>query len=164
MTLIIYASRHGSVRYCAQKLSQLLKDECRVADCSKERIPDITAYDRVIIGFSIHAGSIQKSIKRWIDQHLDRLISMKPGLFCCCLSKEEQAIEYFHKDLPKPVIQSAGAIGMFGAIVDFAKMGLFERFIMKRITKRQGSYSTIDQDAIAHFVTQFEKGPQPHRG
>lgn len=157
MTLILYATKHGAVQFCAQQLEQQLTDDCELVECSKHRHLDISAFDKVIIGFSIHAGSIQPCILKFIREHLQELTQKQPGLFCSCLSKEEQAIEYFHKSIPPEIIQAAGAIGMFGAIVDYSKMGLIERFIMKRITKKPESYSTINEQAISRFVEQFEK-------
>jgi menaquinone-dependent protoporphyrinogen oxidase len=143
MTLIMYATKHGAVRYCAQQVEQRLADECELVDCSKQKRINISAFNRIIIGFSVHAGSIQPCILKFIRENLQELIQKQPGLFCSCLSKEEQAIGYFHKSIPAEIIQAARAIGMFGAIVDYSKMGLIEQFIMKRITKKPESYSSF---------------------
>lgn len=157
MMLLVYASRHGAVESCARMVAERLGRECVLIDCERQEIPPLDDYSHIILGFSVHAGSVQKKMIRFMRREITAITDRRPGLFCSCLSKDERAIEYFHKNLPDPIIQASSAIGMFGGAVDFAKMGFFERLIMKRVTKREESFSNISTEAIDTFVAQYNK-------
>ncbi len=156
LTLIIYATKHGAVRTCAEILSEKLADDCTITHIKHDQIPSLDEYSSVILGFSVHAGSIPASIKKFTEDHIGKLKGKRFGLFCSCLSEEDQAISYFHKNFSTEVIKATKTIGIFGAEVTFEKMNPFERFIMKKITRRRESFSTINQENIGEFVRLFE--------
>lgn len=157
MTLIGYISKHGATQQCAILLEQRLKDTCRLVDLKKEELGDLESYDAVILGFSVHAGSIPKKIKSIAENNIATLKSKRFGLFCSCLSKEDEAIEYFHKNFSTNTIKGTKTIGVFGGAVYFEKMNVIERFIMKKLTKTDKSYSTISEESIEEFVRLFEQ-------
>ncbi|MGM0431895.1 MAG: flavodoxin domain-containing protein [Spirochaetota bacterium] len=157
MILIVYASKHGATKYCAQVVAKKLGGEYDLVDCEHERVPEPESYSEILIGFSVHAGSVQKKIRKFVKRHAALLVEKQPGLFCSCLSDDNHAIEYFHKSFPASVIQSSRAIGMFGGSVQFEKMNFIERFIMKKITKTDTSFSRISDEAMDTFVQRYKK-------
>lgn len=157
LTLIVYATKHGAVKAFAEKLSDRLEDSCTLVNCLKEVPPPLDDYSAVILGFSVHAGYAQKKIIKYVTNNIDKITARRFGLFCSCLSEENQAIEYFHKNFPAEIVKASHAIGIFGGIVDFEKMNLIERFIMKKITKSDKSFSTVDENSIDEFVKTFQQ-------
>lgn len=55
-TLLAYSSTHGCTEKTAIKLKQLLYDEVTPTNLKEDRNPNFTAYDKIIIGGSIHVG------------------------------------------------------------------------------------------------------------
>ena len=52
-TLIIYATKNGSVREVAHLLKKELAGEVKVVDIVNEKITDISPYDNILIGSSV---------------------------------------------------------------------------------------------------------------
>ncbi len=157
MTLIIYATKHGAVTSCAEILSERLADDCTIINIKKDKIPSLDDFDSVILGFSVHAGSISNQIKKFAEDHISKLKNKRFGLFCSCLSEEDQAISYFHKNFSTNVIKATKTIGIFGGKILFEEMNFVERFLMKRITKKDTSFSTLNHENIAEFIRLFEQ-------
>lgn len=79
--LIVYCSSHGTTAKAAQLLGESLVGKVELVDLSKHKNPDLTPYDAVIIGGSIHAGMIQRKLKKFITMNHDTLLTKKPGSF-----------------------------------------------------------------------------------
>jgi menaquinone-dependent protoporphyrinogen oxidase len=72
-TLIVYASKHGCTEKCAHKLQERITGEVEMLNLKKPVTFSPEKYDMIIIGGSIHAGKIQKRIKKFCLNHLDVL-------------------------------------------------------------------------------------------
>ena len=61
-TLIVFASDHGTVEKCARELFRLIDGKVDICDLNKrDIIPDLSTYDSIVIGGSIHSGD-RKSV------------------------------------------------------------------------------------------------------
>ena len=157
-TIIIFASKYGTVEKCANTLKDLLKDKvfiCNVKEAQKSE--DIKTYDTIIIGCSVHAGKFQPKIKIVCKQNLSILMKKELGLFLCTLSPPEKADHYFKENFMAELVQKAKANGLFGGELLFEKMNPIERFILKKISKTDKSESFIKQENIKHFAKQMNK-------
>jgi menaquinone-dependent protoporphyrinogen IX oxidase len=90
-TLIVYGSRRGSTRACAELIQQTLGDAAALADVSR-KIPDLAAYDRVVIGANAFASRLNKRVMRFVRKHLSELIRKEVHLFVCSGSKNESEV------------------------------------------------------------------------
>ena len=114
-TLIVYCSSHGTTEKAVQLISEWMEGEVLAVDLKRDKISyDVRDYDFVIIGGSIHAGSIQGRIKHFIGKHHDILMTKKLGLFLCCWRDGKIAIEQFENAYPKELRDIAIANGIFG--------------------------------------------------
>ena len=59
--LIVYATKHGTVKKCAEMLKVKLNGETVLANVNEE-VPDLDNFDNVILGGSIYIGKIQKRV------------------------------------------------------------------------------------------------------
>jgi menaquinone-dependent protoporphyrinogen oxidase len=124
---------------------------------SPEPVPDLDAYDSVVMGGSIHAGSLQKSVREFCEKELPRLREKRLGLFICSMTPPEKAFGYFSQ-FPGGLAESAAVKECFGGAVRFETMNFFEAFLMKRIMKSKENVEAIDRARIDSFVTAFQKG------
>lgn len=81
-TLIAFASRHGAVEKCARQLFRLINgnvDLCNLEE--REFLPDLSAYDFIVIGGSIYSEHIQQVVTDFYVQKMSELKAKKLGLF-----------------------------------------------------------------------------------
>ncbi len=151
-TLIAYASKYGGVAQCALDLQQHLNMPSDVLPVNDSSI-DIDEYDIVIAGGSIHAGSLQKDLKKFLKKHKDQLLEKKFGYFICCLMPGDKADAYVvPKHFPQELTEHAFASAYPGATVDYCKMNFLEKMILKKITSSHESFNRKDDTAITTFA------------
>jgi menaquinone-dependent protoporphyrinogen oxidase len=151
-TLIFYATRHGCTEKAAEILKSKLDDDVTMVNLKNNKKPDLSAFDTIIIGGSIHAGKMQSNLKKFIGQNLDSLLKKKLGLFLCCMEEGEKAREQFDEAYPEELRNHASATGLFGGAFDFDRMNFFERAIVKKIAKIDANVSKIKEDNIQEFA------------
>ena len=89
-TLITYCTTHGCTEKTATELKQFFGGEVLLVNLKKEPVPDLSSFDRIIVGGSIHAGQIQKKVKDFCTQNIDVLKNKELGLFICCMEHGEK--------------------------------------------------------------------------
>ena len=110
-TLIAFCTTHGCTEKTAKELKDYLGYDTQLCNLKKDKIPNLEAYDRIVIGGSIHAGKIQKKVKVFCTQNLEILKKKELGLFICCMEEGETAqkelINAFTEELHKVARASA---------------------------------------------------------
>ena len=149
-TLILYATKHGAAREIAEHIADSM-DGAILHDLKQEGIPALAAFDCVIIGSSLYAGSIRKEAKVFLSQNAEQLKGKKLGFFLSGMAKGE-ATKAFTDNFPADLLQKAKAASLLGGIFDPKKANAMERLIMKAVTKQSGYVSTIDEEKIKQFA------------
>lgn len=157
-TLIVYQSKHGTTEKIAKGIQMSFGyDKCEIANLNAKNVINIDKFDRIIVGGSIHASTIQKGIKRFISKYRDTLLKKELGLFLCCMYKGDESIKQFNNAYPEDLRDSAKAKGIFGGELIFEKMNFLEKFIVKKTTKTNNSISDIDTNAVSIFINEMQK-------
>ncbi len=157
-TLIVYQSKHGTTEKIAKGIQMSFGyDKCEIANLNAKNIINIDKFERIIIGGSIHAGTIQKGIKKFISKYREELLNKELGLFLCCMYKGDERINQFNNAYPTELRDIAKAKGIFGGELIFDKMNFIERFIVKKTTKTEESISDIDSNAVSIFINDMQK-------
>lgn len=133
-TLVIYASKHGTVGRCASMLCEKLIGRVDLYKLGAGSIPDLKQYDKIIIGGSIYAGKIQKEVSRFCSKNLNALKEKKIGLFICCMNKKGADMQ-LNNAFPKELTNVAMAKGSFGGEFKFKEMNFIENLITKMVSK-----------------------------
>ena len=155
-TLIVYASKHGFVRNCVDRLAARLDGRVMSVDLKKDSNPDPGNYDNVIVGGSIHAGHIQKSVRRYLDHRAGLLQTKKLGLFLCCMEEGEKAEKEFKESYPEEWTAHAAATGIFGGAFDFNKMNFLEKAMVKKAAGVTESVTKMREDEIEKFAQKMD--------
>jgi menaquinone-dependent protoporphyrinogen oxidase len=153
---IFYATTHGCTEKCALKLKAGLSGEIELFNIKKNPKIQIESYDTILIGGSIHAGRIQKSVQKFCTKHLDLLLRKKIGLFICCMEKGEKAEEQLKNAFPQELLNHAKIRGCFGGAFDFEKMNFIEKAIIKKVANIDQSISNISEESIQKFITEIQ--------
>lgn len=152
-TIIIYATKHGTVG----KAVSLLKEELGGSVVSfkvKKEVPlSLNDYDLVILGGSIYMGNIHKGIKNFIKRNLDILLKKRVGLFICAGHPNPIEIQKeWENAFPKELYNHAVVKENFGYEFDFNKMSFLEKAMIKTIHGIKESQFALSNETITHFA------------
>ena len=80
--LILYASKNGVTRECAETLCELLKKHDEVTLCSVKDspLPSPADFDVAIVGSNIRMGLMNKEIKKYLKKHKAELSAMNTAV------------------------------------------------------------------------------------
>lgn len=154
-TAILFASSHGTTEKVAHLLKDYLKRPVEIVNLRKNPKPDISHFETVIIGGSIHVGSMQRKVKKFIEQNKDILMRKKLGLFICCMFDGEVAQKQFETAFPEELRKVALAKGLFGGEFIFEKMNLLEKLAVKKVNGASSNVSTINLEEIKIFAREI---------
>jgi menaquinone-dependent protoporphyrinogen oxidase len=152
-TLIVYCSSHGTTEKAVQLLSEWMEGEVLTVDLKRDKVRfDVRDFDFIIIGGSIHVGSIQGKIKQFIGKYHDVLLTKKLGLFICCWRDGEEANLQFNQAFPEDLRIRSIANGLFGGEFIINKMNFLDKQIVKKVIGVSTDASNLDTTAIMTFV------------
>ncbi len=151
-TAIVYATTHGCTEACSQKLAARLTGQVDLFSLKDKKPIDLSHYDRVLIGGSIHAGKIQGQVRRFCADRMPALLEKRTGLFICCMEKGEKAMKQLEQVFPTELRNHASALGLFGGAFNFEKMNFIQKAVIRKIAKIDRSVSAIDEKAMDRFV------------
>jgi len=155
-SLIVYCSSHGTTEKVVGLLSENIAGDVLTVDLKREKtLYDLNDFDRVIIGGSIHAGLIQRRIKRFISHHRDKLLEKEVGLFLVCMRDGATAIEQFNQAFPQDLRKNSVAMGLFGGEFLVSKMNFYERQVVKKVDGVIEDQSKVDIKSIMEFAAKM---------
>ena len=151
-TLIVFSTKHGCTEKCAQKIKNHLSGDTVVVNLKQNGNVDLSGFDTVIIGGSIHAGRVQTRIIKFLNKNSEILLEKKLGLFLCCMEQGEKAVKQLNDAFPNVFRNHASACEILGGEFNFEKMNFIERFIVRKVAKTEKSVSRISDDKIERFA------------
>lgn len=120
-TLIVFRTTHGFTEKAIQLLMTGMKDDTTIVNLGGDSDPDLSDFDKVIIGGSIHMGGIQKEIRNFCKDNLDILLTKRIGLFLCCMFEGDTEKKQFEEAFPAELRCHAAATGFFGGELSLKK-------------------------------------------
>lgn len=155
-SLIVYCSSHGTTEKAVEFLKGQLIGEVLSVDLKREHVQlNLLEFDTVIIGGSIHAGSIQRRIKQFMKQHHDELLEKDLGLFLCCMREGDIAIEQFNNAFPQHLRKNSAAMGLFGGEFLFSEMNFLEKQIVRKVVGVTTEQTNLDFESIREFASKI---------
>lgn len=152
-TLIVFASDHGTVEKCARHLFRLLDGRVDICNLKhREFFPDVSIYDSVIIGGSIHSGMVQEAISAFCTENLDELASKKLGLYINCLYTGEKAQKQLDEAYPAVLNERAVVRDYFGGEVDKTQLSFWERIVTSQMMEKEDLMVALSKDKIERFA------------
>jgi menaquinone-dependent protoporphyrinogen oxidase len=152
-SLIVYCSSHGTTSKASLLLRKELEGDVVVVNLKRTKLhSDVGLFDTVIIGGSIHAGSIQGKVRKFIKENRDDLMTKNIGLFLCCMREGQEAEQQFDNAFPEALRERAVARGFFGGEFLLSKMNFFEKQIVKRVGGVTEDTCKLNSQAIQEFA------------
>ncbi len=154
--IIIYISTHGTTEKLAKKIAESIEYPSDLYNLKEGGNVNLADYDMIFLGGSIHAGSIQRKMKKFIRKNRTVLLQKKLGLFLSCMMKGDKAIEQFNNAFPEDLRQHAFATACLGGEFLFEKMNFFQKAIVKKVAKINESKSELDEKEMQQFTEKLK--------
>ncbi len=155
---ILYISKHGTTEKIAKQIADALAEyDCNVIDIKKHKHPDLEKFDYLILGSSIYAGKIQQAMDNFCHQYLAQLQPKVIGLFVCGMQPtEEQREQELMRAFPSELFERTTTKSFLGGEFLFEKMNIWERWIVRHISKVSNSVSMINDHAVQQFISKLQ--------
>lgn len=154
-TAIIYASSHGTTEKVAKQIHLGLgADSTCLINLKATRTVDLSMFDTLIIGGSIHAGQMQGRVKTFCKKNMVDLLQKRVGLFMVGMSEPEFENE-FNNAFPELLRNHAITSKCVGGEFLFEKMNFLEKLIVKKVSGITQNISKIDDNKIAELVKEI---------
>ncbi len=153
--VVIYSSKYGTTKTCAEKLARGLNN-ANLVDVRNVKGLDLSVYDTVIIGSSIRMGQVNKKIKIFCEENSKELINKNLGLFICS-GMEENANKDFNVNFEKKLLQNCTYKAWLGGEIDLKKAKGIDKIIVGMVVKMfendgHKNYPKINENNIKEFV------------
>lgn len=156
-TLIVYASKHGTTEKVASIIKEKLDSTTVQTINLKSNVKiDLSNYETIIIGGSIHAGGIQSEIKKFIKDNTIPLMQKKVALFLCCMNEKEEQ-EEFNKNYPELLRNHSAYNAIVGGEYVFERMNFIEKFLVRKISGVSSSLSKLRYSEIDNLVNSVKR-------
>jgi menaquinone-dependent protoporphyrinogen oxidase len=177
---VVYGTTEGQTAKIAQRVAGVGRRHGHQVDvvhlAEVDESFDAAAYDGVVVGASIHEGSHQRYVYRWIKDHQAALARMPTAAFTVCLAirsmNENERAEarafsalYQEKTGWKPDVSAVFA----GALL-YSEYNWLVRMVMKSIARHEGgstdtSHNTeyTDWTEVDRFADAFFNRPELDR-
>ena len=179
-TLIIYGTRYGATAGTSEEVARVLREEgfnVEVANAKKEKIRDISEYELVIVASGMKMGKWTGEAGDFLKDFRKELEQKKLAIFVSTMKtvseregKSDDVAEMRKVALEDKVAQynlHPIALGFFGGVLDFSKMGfLFRRTMgfLKPQLQRDGFketqpdvYDLRDWDEIRNWARELAR-------
>jgi menaquinone-dependent protoporphyrinogen oxidase len=133
-TLILYSTKHGAAKKCAEMLSKKLKGKVDMVNIKEGKVTELSQYDKVIIGGAIYVGRVSKELNEFCTKNLESLKAKKLGFYICCMNGKE-AEKQINENFPSELLKAAAAKKSFGGEFKFKEMNIFEKVVTKMVSK-----------------------------
>ena len=154
--LTLYGTGEGQTAKVADRVVDALRDRGHEADAvDVADLPadvDLDAYDAVLVGASIHAGTHQTAVREFVDRNRERLDEVPTGFFQVCLTaaledEESQATAASYVDeFVEATAWHPDRVGVFGGALRYSEYGFLERLLIKQIAKRTTGDTDTSRD------------------
>lgn len=156
----MYASRHGSTREYAKRLIKLLEgnvDLCSLNERASS-MPDLSVYNTIIIGGSIHYGKNSKLVINFVDKNIDLLRTKRLGLFVTSYFDGDKALDQLRKAYPSDLHEIAVVADFFDGEVLYPKLNFWEKLVAKAVLKAEEIKPLISKSKITEFANKLNQG------
>lgn len=131
-TAIIYATKTGTSRECAERLAKgLCRHEVSLFELGKDKVPSLSGFDSVAVGGAIRFGKADKRLLRFLKERKSELLTVRAGYFVCC-AFADLAEEYIKETFGKELLDGAVFAENFGGELKPAKQkNVFARLAVR---------------------------------
>lgn len=130
-TLIVYATKYGCTKKCAEILETFLDGDVEIIQAKNKAI-NLNDYDNVVIGGSVYMGKMQSDITTFCKGYKSQLLKKRLALFACCYTEDTEYIKSFFQ---KELLDHSLCTTTVGGIMNYEKMNFIYRKMFQSLKK-----------------------------
>lgn len=161
-TLVVYQTNFGFSERVAEKIQSKLDDAVNLVKYSSHKPPSLGLYDTVVVIQSVRLGQVQPELKRWVNSHIEELLSKRLVFGVCCGFTEN--IQQYLEGYDPQLIEHALFSGSFGGELN-GRYKLFDKFIVSMVVRQQDKLGkplpTEDTEAVAEVIRLLNENYEP---
>jgi len=159
-TLVVFDTKHGATRDVAAKIAEGIREaggeaetlDLREKGSSKARLE---GYDAVALGGPSYMGRWSKRASAFAASRAAELAGKEFAVFV--VGNDAKGGSDPARTALAQALASRAQAAYFGGRLDFPKLSGFERFIIKKVTGKAESSSTLDLEAARNFGQSLAK-------
>ena len=157
-TIIIYYSKYGFTKGCAEYLKENIKGDVDLFSINDFKEQNLNDYDNIIIGTAVYMGMINGKIKEFLNNNKDVLKDKKTSLFVCSGVKDNFEL-YLKQNLDEDIVNNLYYKDHFGGELKMEKLSFIDKMIAKMASKaHEGSEEpSLLKQNIDKFVDEINK-------
>jgi menaquinone-dependent protoporphyrinogen oxidase len=161
-SLIVFDTKHGATEEIARRIAQAVRGHGGEADLLDLRSEgssalSLDAYRSVALGAPFYMGRWSKRARAFAAVNQGELAEKRLALFA--VGSDAKLGDVAAKAaLPGAIADKIAFSAYFGGRFDFNRLGALERFIVKKVTGKAESSSTLDLDATEAFGAKLAEG------
>jgi menaquinone-dependent protoporphyrinogen oxidase len=154
--LVAYASKCGSTGEVAEAIGEALCNGGAAVDVQLvKNVTDVSPYRAVVVGSAVRMGQWLPEATKFVETHRDALSQVPVAYFAVCMTLQEDTEENRREvaaymapvqEMVQPV-----NVGLFAGAMDYAKLSLPFRLIIKAMKVPEGDFR--DWDSIRTWGT-----------
>ena len=157
--LIVYATREGQTAKVAARIAAHLAaagarvDTVNARDRTMTRPLDLTRYDLLVFGASLHAGGIERELVDFVNHNTAQIEAKRRSFFLVLLSAatrdpelRRQWLADAREKLSRQLRTRFEHIEMIAGALTYSKYPLPLRWVMRRISKQAGGDTDTSRD------------------
>lgn len=164
--LVAYATRANSTREIAEIVGQILNNAGMLTETLPiKQIRSIVDYDAIVLGTAVRFGMLMPEMVRFVRKHKVALAQCPVAAFSVCLSIKKETPEHHitAEQYLDPIRREVALVseGCFAGTMDYAHLGLFARFIVKKMVQSpEGNF--INRDEVGAWAQGLVECLQPN--
>ena len=158
-TLVVYGTKSGCTEGIAERIGErIAASGSSVEVVSAEKAPDPSAYDAVVVGSGVRAGTWHAPVKRWVEANAQALKERPVAFYTCGLMITQEGKADEVRAYTDPIVQATGIepvdVGLFAGSFKPKEFSFAERTVLKLMKTPEGDFRDWDQiDAWADEIT-----------
>lgn len=151
--IIVYATKHGCTEKAVKLLQSKIPGEIKAVNVEREKAPDLSLFDTVILGGPIYVGKMHKALSDYMQQNRDALKEKRLALFVCAGEQDPALMEkQLASAFPGELYNRAIMREVFGGELYWDKLDSMTKLILRVVKGIKEGYSRLSEVKIDRFV------------
>ena len=132
--IIIYATKYGCTEKAVKLLQSKIPVDIKAVNVVKEKAPDLSSFDTVILGGPIYAGKMHGALSAYMRQNREVLSGKRLALFICAGEQDPVLAEkQIAASFPEELYNRAIAREAIGGELYWDKLDLMTKLILRMV-------------------------------
>lgn len=151
--IIIYSSQYGCTEKAVKLLQSRIQHGIKAVNVAKEKAPDLSSFDTVILGGPIYIGKMHKALSAYMKQNCEALKGKRLALFVCAGEQDPAVMEkQFASAFPEELYSRAAIREAFGGELDMGKLSPTTKLMLRIVKGIKEGYSRLSEVKIDRFA------------